>query len=73
MQTYHWVHLQLEKRDRNQIAGVLNRGRESTRVLRRALILRQLDQGQAAAQVAGSVQRECGSQDAAGDRPSVRG
>jgi len=34
---------------------MLNKGRESARVLRRALILRQLDQGQTAAQVAGSV------------------
>jgi putative transposase len=34
---------------------MLNKGRESARVLRRALILRQLDQGQKAAQVAGGV------------------
>jgi transposase len=55
MRTYHWVHVQLMKRDRKQIAGMLNRGRESARVLRRALILRQLDQGQTAAQAAGNV------------------
>ena len=55
MQTYHRVHVQLGKKDQKQIAGMLNKGRESARVLRRALILRQLDQGQAAAPVAGSV------------------
>jgi transposase len=52
MQTYHRVRVQLGKRDRKQIAGMLNKGREWARVLRRALILRQLDQGQTAAQVA---------------------
>ena len=52
MQTYHRVHVQLGKRDRKQIAERLNKGRESARVLRRALVLRQLDQGQTAAQVA---------------------
>src|SRR5271167_3636842 len=52
MQTYHRVHVQLKKKERQQIAGMLNKGRESARVLRRALILRQLDQGQTAAQVA---------------------
>ena len=55
MRTYHRVHVQLTKRDRKQIAGMLNKGRESARVLRRALILRQLDQGRTAAQVAGNV------------------
>jgi transposase len=55
MQTYHRVHVQLGKKDRKQIAGMLNKGRESARVLRRALILRQLDQGEAAARVACSV------------------
>jgi len=34
---------------------MLTKGRESARVLRRASILRQLDQGQTAAQVAGNV------------------
>ena len=34
---------------------MLNKGRESARVLRRALILRQLDQGRTAVQVAGGV------------------
>ena len=55
MQTYHRVHVQLGKKDRRKIAGMLNKGRESARVLRRALILRQLDQGQTAAHVAGNV------------------
>ncbi len=55
MQTYHRVHVQLGKKDRKQIAGMLNKGRESARVLRRASILRQLDQGQTAAQVAWNV------------------
>jgi hypothetical protein len=35
MQTYHRVHVQLGKRDRKQIAEMLNKGRESARVLRR--------------------------------------
>jgi len=55
MQTYHRVHVQLRKKDRKQIAGMLNKGWESARVLRRALLLRQLDQGQTAAQVAKQV------------------
>ncbi|MBI3644870.1 MAG: hypothetical protein HY233_02735, partial [Acidobacteriales bacterium] len=55
MQTYHRVHAQLGKKERKQIAGMLNKGRESARVLRRASILRQLDQGETAVQVAGHV------------------
>jgi transposase len=55
MQSYHRVHVQLGKRDRKQIAGMLNTGRGSARVLRGASILRQLDQGQRAAQVADHV------------------
>lgn len=55
MQSYHRVHVQLGKKDRKHIAGMLNKGRESARVLRRALIVRQLDQGQTAAQVADNV------------------
>src|SRR5271157_1871854 len=55
MQSYHRVHVQLGKKDRKQIAGMLNKGWESARVLRRAAILRQLDQGQTAAQVADNV------------------
>jgi transposase len=53
--TYHRVRVELEKQDRQQIAGMLKKGQESARVLRRALILRQIDQGKAAAQVADNV------------------
>src|ERR1039458_8663817 len=52
MQSYHGVHVQLKRKDRQQVAEMLTKGRESTRVLRRASILRQLDSGQKAAQVA---------------------
>jgi transposase len=45
----------LAKKDRQQIAEMLKKGQASARVLRRALILRQLDHGQAAAQVADNV------------------
>jgi transposase len=55
MQSYHRVHVQLGKKDRKQIARMLSRGRESARVLRRASILRQLDRGETAAQVADHV------------------
>jgi putative transposase len=55
MQTYHRVWVQLGKRDRKQIAEMLKKGRESARVLRRALILRPLEQGGTATQVAGNV------------------
>jgi len=55
MRAYHRVHVQLRKKDRKQIAGRLKKGWESARVLRRALILQQLDQGQTAAQVASHV------------------
>src|ERR1039458_2190526 len=55
MQSYHRVHVHLRKKERKQITGMLNKGRESARVLRRASILRQLDQGQTAAQVADHV------------------
>jgi putative transposase len=55
MQSYHRVHVQLGKRDRKLVAEMLNKGRESARVLRRASILRQLDRGQRAAQVADNV------------------
>jgi transposase len=55
MQSYHLVHVQLKKKDRQQLSGMLTKGRESSRVLRRASILRQLDRGQKAAQVATSV------------------
>jgi putative transposase len=55
MPSYHRVHVQLRKRDRQRVAEMLNKGRESARVLRRASILRQLDRGQRAAQVADNV------------------
>ena len=55
MQSYHRVHGQLSKRDRKRVAEMLNKGRESARVLRRASILRQLDREQRAAQVADNV------------------
>ena len=55
MRAYHRVNVHRRTKDRKQIAGMLNRGRESARVLRRALILRQLDQGQTAVQAAGNV------------------
>ena len=55
MGAYHRVHVQLTKKDGKQIARMLNKGWESARVLRRALILRQLDQGQTARQVASQV------------------
>jgi transposase len=55
MRAYHRMYVQLTKKDRKQIAGMLNKGWESARVLRRAVILRELDQGQSAGQVAGHV------------------
>ena len=55
MQSYHRVHVHLGKKDRHQIAGMLIKGKGSPRVLRRDSILRQLDRGQKAAQVAASV------------------
>jgi putative transposase len=55
MRAYHRMHVQLTKKDRKQIAGMLNKGWESARVLRRAVILQELDQGQTAGQVASQV------------------
>jgi hypothetical protein len=55
MKTHHRVHVKLGKMDRQQITAMLMRGRESARVLPRALILRQLDEGQTGAQVARDV------------------
>ena len=46
---------ELTKKDRKQIAAMLNKGWESARVLRRAVILRELGQGQTAVQVARNV------------------
>ena len=54
MRAYHRVHVQLTKKDRKQIAA-MNKGWESARVLRRAVILRELGQGQTAGQVARHV------------------
>jgi putative transposase len=55
MQSYHRAHVQLGKKDRRQLAAMLTKGRESARVLRRAWILRQLDEGQKAARVAANI------------------
>src|SRR5664279_2109027 len=55
MQSYHRVYVHLRRKDRQQLSRMLTKGRESARVLRRASILRQLDRGQKAAQVAASV------------------
>jgi putative transposase len=55
MQSYHRVHVELLKKDRREVAEMLRKGQESARVLRRASILRQLDSGQKAAQVAANV------------------
>ncbi len=55
MQSYHRVHVHSGRKDRQRLAGMLTKRRESARVLRRALILRQLDRGQQAAQVAASA------------------
>ena len=52
MQSYHRVHVELAKRDWQQLSAMLRKGQESARVLRRASILRQLDGGQKAVQVA---------------------
>jgi len=55
MQSYHRLHVQLGRSDRRRLAAMLAKGREPALVLRRASMLRQLDQGQTAAQVAGNV------------------
>jgi putative transposase len=55
MQSYHRVHVRLKRTDRQRVAQMLTKGRESARVLRRASILRQLDSGEKAAQVAANV------------------
>jgi transposase len=52
MSVYHRVHVALSRKDRRRIGEMLSKGRESARVLRRAWILRQLDQGQSAVQAA---------------------
>ena len=55
MPDYHRVHVRLPSRDRQRIAEMLRKGRESARVLRRASILKQLDAGQKAIQVASNA------------------
>lgn len=55
MQSYHRVHVGLGKKDRRRVMEMLRKGRESARVLRRASILRQLDDGQKMGQVAENV------------------
>jgi putative transposase len=55
MQIRHRVHVELGKKDRHQITAMLAKGRESARVLRRALILRQLDEGETGSQIAKDV------------------
>lgn len=55
MQNYHRVHVKLPSKDRQRVAEMLRKGRESARVLRRAAILKQLDVGQKAVQVASNV------------------
>lgn len=55
MNAYHRVHMKLGKNERHRIVAMLTKGWESARVQRRALILRQLDQGQTGAQVARNV------------------
>ena len=55
MQSYHRVHVRLTRKDRRQVAQMLSKGQVSARLLRRASILRQLDDGQRVAQVAANV------------------
>ena len=55
MQTYHRVHVNLGKKDRRQVREMLSKGQESARVLRRASILRQLDDGEKMGRVAKNV------------------
>jgi len=52
METVHRVQVKLGKKDLRRVTAMLAKGRESARVLRRALVLRLLDQGQAGARVA---------------------
>ena len=55
MENTHRVQVRLSRKDRQLVAEMLRRGRESARVLRRASILRQLDQGQTITQIAGNL------------------
>jgi transposase len=49
------VQVRLSKKGKQQVSEMLRKGRESARVLRRASILRQLDQGEKVAHVARSL------------------
>src|ERR1039458_3852502 len=51
MRPYHRVHVALSKREQQRLGEMLRKGRESARVLRRALVLQQLNLGQTAAEV----------------------
>ena len=55
MENTHRVQVRLSRKDRQLVAEMLRRGRESARVLRRSSILRQLDQGQTITQIAGNL------------------
>lgn len=46
------IQVRLRKKDRQKLSEMVTKGRESARVLRRVMILRQLDQGQNQSQVA---------------------
>ena len=52
MRSYHRAHVKLGKKDRRQVTEMLRKGQEPARVLRRASILRQLDDGQKMGRVA---------------------
>jgi putative transposase len=52
MRAYRRVNVQLSKKDQERISGMLRKGKQSARVLRRAWVLQQLEQGQKAAPVA---------------------
>lgn len=47
--------VELSARERQQIAAMLNKGRESARVLRRGMVLRQLDQGKKIVEVTRNI------------------
>jgi hypothetical protein len=54
-QSYHRLQVQSQRKDRHELVKILTKGRESTRVLWHVSTLRQLDEGQTLAKVAGSV------------------
>jgi len=51
MRPYHRVDVALSEREKQRLEEMLSEGRQSARVLRRALVLQQLDRGQTAAEV----------------------